>query len=92
MVRAASDTAIRPLTFSRAERSMGSAAWSALERVVAPWTVATMGPSKTQQAISDRLGAAGSCTCRTSKLPSLSHRRTLLADSGPKDSLATEPL
>ena len=39
-------------------------------------TVATIGPSATQQASSDRLGAAGSCTCSTSKPPSLTQRRT----------------
>ena len=92
MLRAASETAILPLTFSSAERNIGSAACSTLDLAFAPCMVATMGPSKIQHAISDRLGAAGSWTCRTSKLPSLSHRRTRLAESGPKDSLATEPL
>ena len=92
MVRAASDTAIRPLIFSSADCRIGSAACMARERGIAVCTVATIGPSATQQASSDRLGAAGSCTCRTSKSPSLSHRRTRLADSGPNASLATEPL
>jgi hypothetical protein len=55
-------------------------------------TVATIGPEATQQASRDRLGAAGSCTCSTSKSPSLTQRRTRLADRGPKASRATEPL
>ena len=55
-------------------------------------TVATIGPEATQQASMDRLGAVGSCTCRTSKLPSLTQRRTRLADNGPNESRATEPL
>ena len=55
-------------------------------------TVATIGPDATQQASMDRLGAVGSCTCRTSKLPSLTQRRTRLADTGPSDTRATEPL
>ena len=40
----------------------------------------------------DRLGAVGSCTCSTSKSPSLIQRRTRLADTGPSDTRATEPL
>ena len=55
-------------------------------------TVATIGPVAIQQASRDRLGAAGSCTCSTSKLPSLSQRRTRLADRNPNASRATEPL
>ena len=54
--------------------------------------VATIGPDATQHASSDRLGAAGSCTCSTSKLPSFTHRRTRLADRNPNASRATEPL
>ncbi len=55
-------------------------------------TVATIGPSATQQASRDRLGAAGSCTCSTSNPPSLTHRRTRAADRNPKASRATDPL
>jgi hypothetical protein len=92
VVRAASDTAIRPLIFSSADCRIGSAACIARERGIAVCTVATIGPSATQQASSDRLGAAGSWTCRTSKPPSLSQRFTRLADRKPKASLATDPL
>ncbi len=89
---AASATAIRPLIFSRAEARIGCAACSARDRGIAACIVATIGPSATQHASSDRLGAAGSCTCRTSKSPSFSQRRTRLADRKPNESLATEPL
>ena len=89
---AASATAIRPLIFSSAEARIGCAACSARERGMAACIVATIGPSATQHASSDRLGAAGSCTCRTSKSPSFSHRRTRLADRKPKARRATDPL
>jgi hypothetical protein len=92
VVRAASDTAIRPLIFSSADCSTGPAACIARDRSIAECTVATMGPSATQQVSRDRLGAAGSCTCTTSKLPSRSHRRTRLADRKPNASRATDPL
>ncbi len=90
--RAASDTAIQPLIFSVAVRIIGSAACNARDRGFAPCTVATIGMSATQQASSDRLGAAGSCTCSRSKLPSLTQRRTRLAVSGPNESRTTDPL
>ena len=90
--RAASDTAILALIFSSADCSTGSAACSTRERGLAVWKVATIGPVAIQQASKDRLGAAGSCTCSTSKSPSRTHRRTRLADTKPNDSLATEPL
>ena len=92
VVRAASETAIRPLIFSSAVARMGCAACIARERGMAVCTVATIGPSATQQASSDRLGAAGSCTWTTSKSPSLSQRRTRPADRKPNESRATEPL
>ena len=92
MFLAASATAIRPLIFSSAEARIGWAACSARDRGIAACMVATIGPSATQQASRDRLGAAGSCTCRTSKSPSFSQRRTLLADRKPNASRATEPL
>ena len=59
---------------------------------MAVWKVATIGPEATQQASSERLGTPGSCTCSTSNAPSLSQRRTRLADRKPNDSRATEPL
>jgi hypothetical protein len=92
VVRAASDTAILALIFSRADCSIPSAACITRDRGLAVCMVATMGPVATQQASRDRLGAAGSCTCSTSKSPSRTHRRTRLADRKPNDSLATEPL
>ena len=92
MVLAASETAIRPAIFSSADARMGWATCSTRERAIAVCTVATIGASATQQASSDRLGAAGSCTCTTSKSPSLSQRRTRLADRKPNDSRATDPL
>ena len=48
------------------------------DRGFAVWNVATIGPSATISAIIDRLGATGSCTCRTSNLPALIHFRTLV--------------
>lgn len=92
MVRAASDTAIRPLIFSSADRITGMAAVSTRDFGMAVCTVATIGPDAIQQASMDRLGAVGSCTCSTSKFPSLIQRRTRLADTGPSDTRATEPL
>jgi hypothetical protein len=92
VVRAASDTAIRPLIFSSAVCSAGAVAWISRERGIAVWKVATIGPSATQHASSERLGAAGSCTCSTSKLPSLTQRRTRAADRNPNASRATDPL
>ena len=89
---AASATAMRPLIFSSAEARIGCAACRARDRGIAACIVATIGPSATQQASRPRLGAAGSCTCRTSKSPSLSHRRTRLAERKPKASRATDPL
>ena len=62
------------------------------ERGVDVWKVATTGPSATNSARNDRLGAVGSWTCRTSKSPSRSQRRTRASDTGPKVSRATEPL
>ena len=47
---------------------------------------------RAQQARTLRVGEAGSCTCNTSKSPSLIQRRTRAADTGPKFTLATEPL
>ncbi|SHV99474.1 Uncharacterised protein [Mycobacteroides abscessus subsp. abscessus] len=41
------------------------------------WNVATIGPSATMSASIDRLGAFGSCRCRTSKSPSTSQRLVL---------------
>ena len=92
VVRAASETAIRPLIFSSAVRSTGYVTTSTRERGIAVCTVATIGPEATQQASSDRLGISGSCTCRTSKPPWLTQRRTRLADKKPNDSRATDPL
>ena len=92
VVRAASETAILPLIFSSAGRRIGCAACRILDRGFAVWKVATIGPSATQQASSERLGAVGSCTCRTSNPPSLTHLRTRLADRNPKAILATAPL
>jgi hypothetical protein len=86
------DTAIRALTFSRADCRMGYAAVIARDRGLDVWKVATIGPSAAQQASTDRLGVTGSCTCSTSKPPSRSHRRTRAADRNPKLTLATEPL
>ena len=62
------------------------------ERGFAVWKVATIGPSATISARKDRLGATGSCTCSTSNLPARIHRRTLVYDTGPNESRATEPL
>ena len=62
------------------------------ERGIAVWNVATIGPVATQQASSDRLGISGSCTCSTSKPPSLIQRRTRFVDKKPNDRRATEPL
>jgi hypothetical protein len=81
-----------PLTRSRAVRSSGTEADIARERGLLVWKVATMGTSASQHASSDRLGAAGSCTCSRSKSPSRSQARTRAAARGPKDSRATDPL
>ena len=70
----------------------GPKAASHLERTVAVWNVATMGPSAIMQTSRDNDGGAGSCTWTTSKCPSRSHRRARAADSGPNWMLAIEPL
>ena len=90
--RAASDTAIRMLTFSSAACRTGAAADKASDRGIAQWKVATTGTSDSRVAIRDVLGAVGSCTCTTSNDPSASHRRTRLADAIPKHKRATDPL
>jgi hypothetical protein len=60
--------------------------------VVDVWNVATMGPSATMRASMERLGALGSCTCKTSKSPSMIHFFTLRCVAGPNRSRATDPL
>ena len=60
--------------------------------VVDVWKVATIGPSAIISASSDRLGALGSCRCRTSKSPADSQRLTMRWVAGPKRSRATDPL
>ena len=92
MVLAASETAIRASIFSSAVRSTGWVASSTRDLGIAVCTVATIGPDATQQASSGSDGTVGSCTCSTSKSPSRSQRRTRLADSGPNESRATDPL
>ncbi len=65
----------------------------ARDRVIAVWKVATTGSSRADStASSDRLGVNGSCTWITSKSPDSTQRRTRAADTGPKESRATEPL
>ena len=92
VVRAASDTAIRPLIFSSPVRTTGYVTSRIRDRGIEVCTVATIGPEATQQASKDRLGISGSCTCSTSNPPSLSQRRTRFTDKKPNDSRATEPL
>ena len=92
MVRAASDTAIRPVIFSSALCRIGAVTVIARDRTWEAWKVPTMGPSAAQQASSPSDGAAGSWTCRTSKPPSLIQRRTRAADRKPNASRATDPL
>ena len=60
--------------------------------VVDVWNVATIGPSAIIRASNDRLGALGSCRCRTSKSPAASQRLTIRWVAGPNRSRATEPL
>ncbi len=74
--RASSDTAMRPLIFSRYGCSTPWNVLSTSDLVVEVWKVATMGPSAIFRASIDRLGALGSWMCRTSKSLSLIHRRT----------------
>ena len=91
-LRAAADTAMRPLSFSKNGCRTLSNIDRNRDRVSAMWNVATSGPSWIMQASSGRLAAAGSCTCTTSKSPSRSQRRTRAADRNPNCTWATEPL
>src|SRR3712207_7208006 len=90
--RAESDTAIRPEIFSSHGRTTGPQAASILDRTVAAWKVATIGPSAIMQTSRPTDGGAGSCTWTTSKCPSRSQRRTRVALTGPNCRLAIEPL
>lgn len=90
--RAYSLTAIRARIFSRPGCRIGEAAIIARDRGLDVWKVPTIGPDADQAASIDRLGEAGSCTCRMSNRPSFSQRRTLAAERMPKLSRATEPL
>jgi hypothetical protein len=92
IVRAASETAIRPVSFSRNGCRNVSPRASMRDRPDAEWKVATRGPSWIMQVNSERLGGAGSCTWTTSKSPSRSHRRTRAAETTPNWSRAIEPL
>ncbi len=83
---------MRPLSFSSALRSNGSAIAIARERTHEAWKVATIGPLAAQQASTPRLGTSGSWMCSTSKPPSRTQRRTRAAEMNPNDILATDPL
>src|SRR6202022_3825375 len=89
---ARSDTAIRPTIFSCQGRSTPWNTVSVSDLVVEVWKVATIGPSATRRAHIDRLGALGSCRCKTSKSPSASQRLTRPCTAGLNCSRATEPL
>jgi hypothetical protein len=78
--------------FSSTSWSSPCAAAIARDRVIAVWNVATTGPREYSTASMDKLGVIGSWTCSTSKSPADSQRRTRVAEIGPKDSRATEPL
>ena len=58
----------------------------------AVWNVATIGPVATQRASMPRLGVTGSCRCRMSNSPPISHLRTRRALIGPNVMRATDPL
>src|SRR3712207_197586 len=90
--RAKSDTAMRPAIFSSQGRTSGPKAARVLDRVVAAWKVATIGPSAIMQTSSPTEGGTGSCTWTTSKWPSRSQRRTRVALTGPHCMLAIAPL
>ena len=64
----------------------------ARDRSVEVWNVATIGTSEAITASSDRLGVTGSWMCRTSQRPASSHRRVRRELTGPKFTLATDPL
>src|SRR3954452_20347243 len=70
----------------------GARAASHLDRVVAAWKVATIGPFAIMHTSRETDGGAGSCTWTTSKFPSRSQRRTRAAETGPNCRLAIEPL
>lgn len=73
---ASSETAMRPLIFSRYGASTPWKVLSTNDFVVEVWKVATIGPSAIFIASIERLGAFGSWMCSTSKSLSTIHRRT----------------
>ena len=90
--RAVSETAIRASSLSTAARSTVPASRSDRDRGVAAWKVPTTGCSAAHRASRAMLGVTGSWTCSRSKRPWRSQRRTRAAVSGPKLTLATDPL
>ena len=83
---------MRPLIRSSHGRITGPQAARNLDRTVAAWKVATIGPLAIMSTSSPMDGGAGSCTWTTSKWPSRSHRRTRAAEIGPNCTLAIDPL
>ena len=90
--RAASETAIPASIFSIEARSAPPASCIERERGVAVWNVATTGTSAAHSASSAMLGVIGSWMCSRSNRPARNQRRTRAALSGPKFTLAIEPL